>query len=216
MDMAQSNYDKTLARMPGEFLKYDQQRMIRMFCHDYDADHLYLRLLDRCYRVSRAAGTIEWEAGDSVWRPAGFLDAMTIYDLLCCAKDGAALSGRYSQAEHLPGTMHGANPAKGAFDEFAARCDEAPGKLKKACLALGGIELPMGELSFQVPLFDVLPVMVQFWSSDDEFPAVFKLMWDENVLQFLRFETVCYAARFLVNRLQALMGLTVEEAEGHM
>lgn len=68
-------------------------------------------------------------------------------------KDGAALSGRYSQAEHLPGTMHGANPAKGAFDEFAARCDEAPGKLKKACLALGGIELPMGELSFQVPLF---------------------------------------------------------------
>ena len=112
--------------------------------------------------------------------------------------------------------MHGANPAKGAFDEFAARCDEDPEKLKKACLALGGVELPMGELSFQVPLFDFLTVMVQFWSSDDEFPAVFKLMWDENVLQFLRFETVCYAARFLVNRLQALMGLTVEEAEGHM
>ena len=41
-------------------------------------------------------------------------------------------------------------------------------------------------------------------------------MWDDNVLQFLRFETVCYAARFLVNRLQALMGLTVEKAEGHM
>ena len=100
--MAQSNYDITLARMPGEFLKYDQQRMIRMFCHDYDADHLYLRFLDRRYRVSRAAGTIEWETGDSVWRPAGFLDAMTIYDLLCCAKDGAALSGRYAQAEHLP------------------------------------------------------------------------------------------------------------------
>ena len=150
------------------------------------------------------------------FREADYNEAMTIYDLLCCAKDGAALSGRYAQAEHLPGTMHGANPAKGAFDEFAARCDEDPEKLKKACLALGGVELPMGELSFQVPLFDFLTVMVQFWSSDDEFPAVFKLMWDENVLQFLRFETVCYAARFLVNRLQALMGLTVEEAEGHM
>lgn len=215
MDMAQSNYDKTLARMPGEFLKYDQQRMIRMFCHDYDADHLYLRFLDRRYRVSRKRGTIDWE-DESSWRPAGFLDAMTIYDLLCCAKDGASLSGRYCQAEHLPGTMHGANPAKGAFDDFAASCDEAPEKLKKACLALGGIELPMGELSFQVPLFDFLPVMVQFWSSDDEFPAVFKLMWDENVLQFLRFETVCYAARFLVNRLQAHMGLAIEDTEGHM
>lgn len=91
--MAQSNYDKTLARMPGEFLKYDQQRMIRMFCHDYDAEFLYLRLLDRCYRISRRLGTIEWE-GESSWKPAGFLEAMTIYDLLCCAKDGAGAFGQ--------------------------------------------------------------------------------------------------------------------------
>ena len=117
--MAQSNYDITLSRMPGEFLKYDQQRMIRMFCREYDAQYLYLRLLDRRYRVSRAAGTIEWEDAGG-WKCAGFLDAMTIYDLLCCAKDGASLCGRYSQAENLPGTIHGANPAKGAFDDFAA------------------------------------------------------------------------------------------------
>ena len=45
--MAQSNYDITLSRMPGEFLKYDQQRMIRMFCREHDAQYLYLRLLDR-------------------------------------------------------------------------------------------------------------------------------------------------------------------------
>ena len=47
-------------------------------------------------------------------------------------------------------------------------------------------------------------------------PPVCKLMWDENVLAFLRFETVCYAARFLVMRLQAHMGLWVENTEGHM
>ena len=184
--MAQSNYDITLSRMPGEFLKYDQQRMIRMFCREYDAQYLYLRLLDRRYRVSRAAGTIEWEDAGG-WKCAGFLDAMTIYDLLCCAKDGASLCGRYSQAENLPGTIHGANPAKGAFDGFAADCDRKPEALRAACLALGGREIPMGELSFEIPLFDFLPVMVQFWSSDDEFPPVFKLMWDENVLAFLRF-----------------------------
>lgn len=212
--MAQSNYDITLSRMPGEFLKYDQQRMIRMFCRDYDAEFLYLRFLDRRYRVSRTEGTITWK-GKAGWQPAGFLDAMTIYDLLCCAKDGASCSGRYCQAENLPGTMHGANPAKGAFDEFAAACDRNPEGLRSACLALGGAELPMGEISFQIPLFDFLPVMVQFWSSDEEFPAVFKLMWDENVLSFLRFETVCYAARFFVSRLQEHMGLSAENT-GHM
>ena len=41
--MAQSNYDITLSRMPGEFLKYNQQRMIRMFCREHDAQYLYLR-----------------------------------------------------------------------------------------------------------------------------------------------------------------------------
>ena len=115
-----------------------------------------------------------------------------------------------------PGTIHGANPAKGAFDDFAADCDRKPEALRAACLALGGREIPVGELSFEIPLFDFLPVMVQFWSSDEEFPPVFKLMWDENVLMFLRFETVCYAARFLVMRLQAHMGLWVENTEGHM
>ena len=202
--------------MPGEFLKYDQQRMIRMFCHTYDAAFLYLRFLDRQYRISRQAGTIEWEAGKEDWKPAGFLDAMTIYDLLCCAKDGACLAGRYCQAEHLPGTMHGANPAKGAFDDFAADCDRDAEKLRSACRALGGRELPMGEVSFEIPMFDFLPIMVQFWSSDEEFPPVFKLMWDENVLAFLRFETVCYAARFLVMRLQVHMDLPAVNPEGHM
>ena len=213
--MAQSNYDKTLSRMPGEFLRYDQARMIRMFCPENDAAYLYLRFLDRRYRVSRTEGTIEWQDADT-WRPAGFLDAMTIYDLLCCAKDGARLLGRYCQAENLPGTMHGANPAKGAFDDFAVSCDKDPDKLRAACEALSGRDLHTGEVSFEIPMFDFLPVVVQFWSSDDEFPPVFKIMWDENVLAFLRFETVCYAARFLVTRLQALMGLPEANSEGHM
>mgnify|MGYP004551810993 CR=1 FL=1 len=205
--MKASNYDITLARMPAEFLKYDQKRMIRMFCPDYDTDFLHLRLLDRRYRVSREEGTIEWQEEDESWSKAGFLDAMTIYDLLCCARDDCALAGRYCRAENLPGAMHGANPDKDAFSSFAKSCDQAPEKLAAACRALGGTDLHTGEISYQLPLFPFLPVIVQFWASDEEFPPVFKLMWDENVLAFLKFETVCYAARFLTARLQAHMGL---------
>ena len=205
--MAQSNYDITLARMPKEFLKYDQQRMIRMFCHEHDAAFLYLRFLDRKYRVSREAGTIEWTQDSTSWHAAGFLDAMTIYDLLCCAKDDAQLSGRYCKAENLPGAMHGANPDKGAFQTFAKSCDKDPQKLALACQALRGTDLHTGEISYEIPMFEFLPVIVQFWASDDEFPPVFKLMWDENALSFLRFETVCYAARYLTSRLQFYMGL---------
>lgn len=208
--MQPSNYDITLSRMPREFLKYDQSRMAR-FCGRADAGFLYLRLLDRQYRVSRALGTIDWTQDGKDWHAAGFLDAMTIYDLLCCAKEGARLSGHFCRAENLPGTMHGADPDKGAFDAFARDCDKDPAALARACRQLSGTALSTGEIAYQLPLFEFLPVVVQFWSSDDEFPPSFKLMWDENVLQFLRFETVCYAARFLISRLQAQMGLTVVE-----
>lgn len=198
---AVSNYDRTLQRMPAEFLKYDQQRMIRLFHLAHDKAYLYLRFLARSFRVSRAAGTVEWQDESGVWRPACFEAAMTLYDLLCCAKDGCHLSGRYARAEQLRGTLYGANPAEGMFDAFIARCAAAPEALARACAALGGERLEIGEISYRIPVFDFLPAILQFWSADEDFPASFKLMWDENVLDFLRFETVCYAAGYLVSRL---------------
>lgn len=208
--MAESNYDLTLSRMPREFLKYDQRRM-RRFCAREDHEFLYLRFLDRVYRASREVGTIEWTQDEKTWQRAGFLDGMTLYDLLCCAKDEARLSGRFCKAENLPGTAHGANPAKGAYDGFARDCDKDPAALKDACLALGGREFPAGEVAYQIPLFDFLPVVVQFWASDEDFPPEFKLMWDENSLLFLRYETICYASNFLVSRLQTNMGIPAPE-----
>ena len=205
VSMKESNYDITLRRMPGEFLKYDQQRMLRNFRLEHDADALYLPMLERRYRVDRRSGCISWTVDGQSWTPGGFNDSMTIYDLLCCAKDGCRLSGRYSRAENLRGAAFGADPARGLFDAFAARCDRAPEKLACACAALGGTRMEMGELSYQLPLFPFLPVILQFWSSDDEFPPSFKLMWDENTLDFLKFETVCYAATFLTERLGAKM-----------
>ena len=133
--MAQSNYDITLSRMPGEFLKYNQQRMIRMFCREHDAQYLYLRLLDRRYRVSRAAGTIEWE-DEGVWQHAGFLDAMTIYDLLCCAKDSASLCGRYSQAKsarHDPRS----EPRKGRVRRLCRRLRPQAGGAARGMSGIG-------------------------------------------------------------------------------
>ena len=203
--MPQTNYEKAFERMPSEFLKYDQQRMIQNFHLEHDGSYLYLTMLARRYRVSRHEGIAEWTEDGTNYLPAGILDSMVLYDLLCCAKDGCSLTGRFCRAENLPGVAYGADPAKGMFTAFAARCDRAPEALAQACRRLGGADMQMGELSFRLPLFDFLPVIVQFWSSDEEFPPVFKLMWDENTLSFLHFETVCYAADFLVSRLEAYM-----------
>lgn len=198
-----SNYERVLLQMPERFLQYDQRPMCSRFAHDHD--YFYLRMLRRPYRVSRAAGTVSWQTDFGRWMPAGFHEAMTIYDLLCCARPDRQLSGRFCRAENLPGAAHGANPARDLLAPFAAVCDRAPEQLAAACRALGGVPLPVGEVSFRLQLFDELPLMLQFWESDEEFPPELKLMWDENTLQFLKFETVWYAAAYLVERLTAWM-----------
>ena len=49
--MGKTNYELTLERMPAEFLKYDQRRMIDGFHLEHDAAYLYLPFLARRYRV---------------------------------------------------------------------------------------------------------------------------------------------------------------------
>ena len=110
--MGKTNYELTLERMPAEFLKYDQRRMIDGFHLEHDAAYLYLPFLARRYRVGRQSGVIEWTENGTDYFPGGFEDSMTVYDLLCCAKEGRSLSGRFCRAENLPGAAYGADPAK--------------------------------------------------------------------------------------------------------
>lgn len=105
--MGKTNYELTLERMPAEFLKYDQRRMIDGFHLEHDAAYLYLPFLARRYRVGRQSGVIEWTENGTDYFPGGFEDSMTVYDLLCCAKEGRSLSGRFCRAENLPGAAYG-------------------------------------------------------------------------------------------------------------
>jgi hypothetical protein len=57
----------------------------------------------------------------------------------------------------------------------------------------------------RLPLFDFLPVVFQFWSADDDFPASIQLLWDKNTTDFMHFETVWYAAGYVLDRLAALV-----------
>lgn len=69
----------------------------------------------------------------------------------------------------------------------------------------GGVREPVGDVAYRLPTFDFLPVIVQFWESDEEFPASFQILWDENVLDFMHYETTYYTAGHLLARLEEVM-----------
>ena len=102
------------------------------------------------------------------------------------------LAGTYARTSSLKGTIKGRTIASGVHDGRAARYDGHVEQLKKACVSLGGKPYFPGDAAFVFHVFPFLPLVFQFWESDEEFPPVLKFMWDENVLDYLRFETLYY------------------------
>ena len=69
----------------------------------------------------------------------------------------------------------------------------------------GGVRMEKGEPGYVIPVFDFLPVYVQYWRGDEEFPPQLNLLWDANTTEFLHYETVYYLTQFLLRRLAVLL-----------
>ena len=204
--MKTSNYDRMRDQMETEFLNYDQEKMIRKYGLEHDDSYLYLTFVGRKCRIGRDSGRVEWTEDD--FRHALHADynvSMTIFDVLCYAKDDCCLSGRFMPVNQLKGTVQSASPGKDMFNGSAKKFDRHTEQLSKACELLGGQKETVGDVSYRIPLFEFMPVILQFWESDEEFPAVLKLMWDENILSYIHFETTFFAAGHLLERLSSLM-----------
>lgn len=204
--MTKSNYEQMKLQMQEQFLKYDQGTMIRRFDLEHDADYLYLRFVGRLYRVMRRTGRVEWTEDDfaSVGE-ADYNEAMSIYDVLCCSKEGCRLSGELVSVNNLPGIVAGARSGNGMFDESARFFDGKIERLKLACQRLEGQPISQGDVGFRLKVFDFLPLEFRFWESDDEFPPSLSLLWDRNLLDYIHYETSYFIAGHLMKRLKALM-----------
>lgn len=198
-----SNYEITQRKMARAFAEYDQEAMIRKFQLSADGSYLYINFLSRPYRIHRRSGDVTWMDGGNL-REAGFNEAMTIYDVLCNSREDCAAGGEFATINHLMKAA-GKPEHSGKLTEQQTRLfDHREAALARACEKLGGVKYGKGDVAYRLPLFDFLPAALQFWSSDDEFPASLQLLWDKNILDFMHFETVWYATAHLLDRLQEL------------
>lgn len=192
------NYRTALENTRELFLRYDQNKIAERFHLNADANHLHLIFVSRDYRIDRHTGAVECLNGK--WRPAEYEDGMTIYDILCDAKEGARVSGRFENAWHRKNVSNSPNGSlfQNTANFFAGRCDA----LQSACLRLNGRKIAMADVGFEIPVFNDLSMRLLFWDADDEFPASLNLQFDENILDYMRYETTFYAAGFVLKRLR--------------
>lgn len=154
---------------------------------------------------------ISLKTGEIVFpnRKAGFGESMCLYDWLCDGKAGACPSRAFAPVSSLPGVMVRGNGLVIDTAPFARKASMDHQRFEHACLILGGAERQAGDMGFEIPLFSDLTALLKLYDEDDEFPASLVLLWDRNILEYIRYETVYYLAGCLLRRLD--MGM--EDAE---
>ncbi|MDO4649241.1 MAG: DUF3786 domain-containing protein [Eubacteriales bacterium] len=201
-----SNYEMMRDKMELKFATYDQQKMIDKFALRHDTDYLYLRFVGREYRINRVSGRVEWYSDKTrEYVHAGYNDSMTIFDVLVSSKPSCVLAQRFVPVGSLPGTTKSASAAGNLFSTQSKYFAGHMEALSAACEKLGGVSQEVGDVSYIIPVFDFLPVMVQFWDADEEFDAVLKFMWDYNSTDYMHFETIAFATMHLIDRLKETM-----------
>ncbi len=199
------NYEISRDRAQDYFLGFDQDAIIREWGLEYDEENLYVSFFGRDYAISRKEGTVtrRW-SGEA----AGFGEVLSIFDLLCHDGTSKTVGGQYAPVNSLKG-----RPPMGVGTDFhtgvASRFDRNVDAFAQACRKLGGIPVDMGDLGFRFPVFGELSVILKFYRADEDFPAGLTLLWDENMLQFVFYETVFYIAGFLLGAIEEKMGHTV-------
>ena len=211
----ESNYDKMARQVRSDFLTYDQGAMIRDFGLGHDEAYLYLPFCGLDYRIDRKSGAVEGSGDGFQTRfPAGYNEVMAIYDALSRAGRPHRLSGRFAPIQSLPGTGYTSRVGGDFLSPWARAFAGRTADLSRACAFLGGIPEGRGDVACRLAVFPFLPVRFQFYDADDEFPAQVQLLWDENTLDFVYFETTFFIASHLLTRLGGAMDRLSREMEG--
>ena len=192
------NYRLQAEHAKQYFLTYDQDVLIRKCGLGQDGDWLYGNLLGSTYRISRKTGDLFRREGES-WRDAStHAEVMTLLDLICDSREDRRLCGRMKNMSDFGHQFHQELTEK---NPVALRYQENPEGLRAACLALGGRPMAVGDVAYEIPLFEDLTIGLQFWLGDEEFDPRLRYLWDENALQYLKYETMYFAVDLLTRRL---------------
>ena len=197
------NYLKQAAQAKAYFLTYDQEALIRKLNLTHDEDYLYPVFFSQTYRLSRKTGDLARQGGQG-WEDANTHgEVMTLLDLICDSREDRFVSGKWKDMAQFGHAFH--QNLLEERDPLAEACQERPEVFRRWCEALGGKSMPTGDIAYSIEVFDGLPLMIQLWFGDEDFPARARLLWDENALMYLKYETMYFAREVLLSRLKREM-----------
>ena len=106
---------------------------------------------------------------------------MTIYDILCYSKDDCSLSGNYCPVYMLKGTVKSSGVGINIFQKSADGFNGKRKELETVCTIFGEKLELKGDVAAKLYPFTFLPVIIQYWEADEEFPANLKINFNDRL-----------------------------------
>lgn len=197
------NYAIQVAQAKKMFLNYDQETLIRKLNLRHDADYLYTSLFSIPYRIHRKTGDMDRLEEDAWVDARSHGEVMTLLNLVCDSREDRCLSGNLKNMANF-GLMFHQGLLEGK-DNWAQRFQDDLEGFHRACRALNGVPAGIGNASYAIEVFDGLSIVLQLWLGDEEFPPNLRWLWDENALQYIKYETMYFARGHLLKLLAAEM-----------
>ena len=168
-------------------------------------DHLALWHFDRQVAIDLNSGQLQCISDAD---PLTLNEKLNIYTLLWYCKDGAVQSGQW-----LPfHSMKDASPFAPAFEKsvlqsFTKAFDGKEELLKIAVTKLRGSQISSNR--YFVPAFACMPLCLQFWDGDEDFPAQGTILFDKNATDFIHVESLVTIASQCVTALIRAVSLPI-------
>ncbi len=99
---------------------------------------------------------------------------------------GVPITDRWIHFREIPGGNIYVDPFKGrAIYPFLKTFGSNPDGFEKAALSLGAKKRDMGDISFEIPVFPMVPVIYILWLGDEEMPPSANILFNEAAPSYL-------------------------------
>lgn len=208
-----NNYDYTKEKIRPEFLKYDQEEMVRRFSLNQDGEYLYIDFVGNVYGINKKTGEVKrisQKQERMEKEEADYEEVLSIYDILCYGKKNATLSGRWCLVNSLPGVGQNSGVGDNTVTDDASYIDTYPEIFEKVCKSIKGQKISWGDIGYEIPVFPFFPVRLRFYHGDEEFPAQLSILFDEHTLDYMHYETTYYVAACLLRTIRRRMEKAIQ------
>jgi len=130
----------------------------------------------------------------------GHIQALVVYYFYTA--DGAPLGGQWTSFADLPdGRIYNQAYQGYSGDEVVKVFGLNVEKFKQACERAGGRKMNFGDAAYVFQALPRLPLLVNYWCGDEDFPSTCKILFDTSVTHYLPMDVAAILGGMLARRL---------------